>query len=213
VRPLAVLDLDGPLLDVSARYFAAHERALRAAGDSGRPPSREEYWQAKRAGAGAESLVARAGAAGAYAAAFKACVEDDELLALDAVRPDAHEGLAALEEVADVVVLSLRTNAEGARRTLVRLRLAVPAVFVPHGPSGKTAAARRVCAGRDVAAVVGDSEADAAAAVAVGAPFVGVACGIRTSERLCSEGAVAVAAGLLEAAALVVEIVGGRVAA
>jgi phosphoglycolate phosphatase-like HAD superfamily hydrolase len=67
---------------------------------------------------------------------------------------------------------------------------------VRHNPGGKVAQARALAAGRAVLAVIGDTEADAAVADALGAPFWAVTCGIRTPERLQGFGAARIEAEL-----------------
>ena len=197
MRPLAIVDLDGPLLDVAARYFAAHRRALATTGAQGRHADSGAFWAAKRARAPAADLLL-AGDPGTYAAAFRDRVEDDDLLALDALHPGALAALQRLAAAVDVHVLSLRTRGDAARRSVARLGVEsiAPVTFVVHGPDGKVPAARALGRGRDVVAVIGDTEADAAVARALGASFVGVACGIRTAEALLAEGASFVGAGL-----------------
>ena len=201
MRPLLIVDLDGPILDVRARYFAAHHRAVGAVGAVGAMHAHADvFWAAKRARIAVDRFLS-AGDPCAYADAFRACIEDDDLLALDTLEPEALGALARCAGVVDVHVLSLRTRHEGARRAVVRLGVAsvVPVTFVAHGPEGKVPAARALATGRTLVAVVGDTEADAAIARALAVPFVGVACGIRTRQALFAEGASFVGAGLCAA--------------
>jgi phosphoglycolate phosphatase-like HAD superfamily hydrolase len=182
---------------VAPRYFAAHEEALAATGATSRVDDAASFWEAKR-----RSLPVAQGAEAAYAASFKERIERDDLLRLDRLQPGA---LAALERLAarhGVHVLSLRSNAAGARATVERLGVAAvaPVTFVAHGPAGKVDEARARFGGgaAPVVAVIGDTEADAAVAEALAAPFWAVSCGIRTAERLRDFGAARVE-GSLEA--------------
>lgn len=185
-RPLLIIDLDGPVLEVAPRYWAAHEIALARSGARGLVGDVAALWAAKRTGAPVADPER-----GAYLDAFRAVVERDDLLLLDRLQPGALEALARLATRFDVHILSLRTNAAGARARCSSLGITTvaPVTFVAHNPEGKVPAARALASGSTVVAVVGDTEADAAVARALGAPFWGVTCGIRTEERLRAEGA------------------------
>jgi phosphoglycolate phosphatase-like HAD superfamily hydrolase len=198
-RPLLIVDLDGPILDVAPRYFAAHEEALAVTpGATSLCADVASFWEAKRRSQ--PVAEGEAGAEAACAAAFKERIERDDLLRLDRLQPGA---LAALERLAarhTLHVLSLRTNVAGARATVERLGVTAlaPVIFVPHGPMGKVEEARQRfgAVAADILAVIGDTEADAAVAEALAVPFWAVSGGIRTAERLRGFGAVRVEASL-----------------
>jgi phosphoglycolate phosphatase-like HAD superfamily hydrolase len=187
---LVIVDLDGPILDVAPRYFAAHCLALAETGAESPQRALESYWLAKQRG---ETVCDDP----AYAAAFKRIIERDDLLEMDRLQPGALEALASLPHK---TVLSLRTNVVGARRAVLRLGVTAVAQvdFVPHNPEGKVPFARGL---GDIRAVIGDTEADADVARALGVPFLGVSCGIREEGRLRREGAVHVADDLAGAVA------------
>lgn len=186
---LVIVDLDGPIVDVSRRCFAAHTRALEAAGTTGLCPTAAELWAAKRRRARPAELVADPSRAAAYAETFRALQEDDALLLLDTPQPGALDALARLSAARVTFILSLRSNVSSARKQVDRLGIAAlcPVHFVIHTLAGKGARARQLVAGRHVSAVIGDTEADAAVARVVSAPFVAVASGIRDPERLREE--------------------------
>jgi phosphoglycolate phosphatase-like HAD superfamily hydrolase len=196
-RALLIVDLDGPILDVAPRYFAAHLEALAASGATPLVADAAAFWQAKRRSepvARDASAASPTSASITYAAAFKERVERDDLLTLDRLQPGALVALARLSGRHPLAVLSLRTNVAGARATVWRLGIdeLAEVTFVPHNPDGKVAQARALVAARatpGVLAVIGDTEADAAVAEALGAPFWAVSCGIREPARLHGFGA------------------------
>jgi phosphoglycolate phosphatase-like HAD superfamily hydrolase len=199
-RALLIVDLDGPILDVAPRYFAAHLEALAASGATPLVGDAAAFWQAKRRSE-AVARDASGTSATTYAAAFKERVERDDLLALDRLQPGALSALGRLSGRHPLAILSLRTNLAGARATVWRLGIdeLAAVTFVPHNPEGKVPAARALVAARGtpgVLAVIGDTEADAAVAAALGAPFWGVSCGIREAARLQGFGAARVEASL-----------------
>lgn len=193
-----IIDLDGPILNVVPRYWAAHEEALVATGAKPLVANVHEFWSAKRR---AEPVVAPEHAT-AYTSLLQAIIERDDLLRLDRLQPASLVALGVLAARSPTVVLSLRTNQPGALAAVERLGITavVPVFFVAHGSDGKVARARALAAAHcgGVLAVIGDSEADAAAARALGAPFWAVTCGIREEARLRAEGAVRVAASLTD---------------
>ena len=194
VPGLAIVDLDGPILDVAPRYFAAHTRALALAAAVGVHPTLETFWAARRRRLPPAQMVADAARANAYAEALRKVLEDDALLELDRLHPRAYDSLARLSRARDTIVLSLRSNVAGARAQVARLGLDAlcPFHFVIHTPAGKGARARQIVSGRLVSAVIGDTEADAAVARVVHAPFVAVSVGIRDPSALAEEAPAAI---------------------
>jgi phosphoglycolate phosphatase-like HAD superfamily hydrolase len=186
---LAIVDLDGPILDVAPRYFAAHQRALALAATAGVHTTLPAFWAARRRRLPPAQMVGDVMRANAYAEAFRKVLEDDALLGLDQLHPQALESLTRLTRTRETLVLTLRSNVAGARAQVARLGLDAlcPIHFVIHTLAGKGARARQLASGRKVSAVVGDTEADAAVARVVGAPFVAVAAGIRDQEALAEE--------------------------
>ena len=199
---MLIVDLDGPILDVARRYFAAHLRA--AATICGESACRDfdTFWAAKRVSASPRQLLL-SGDANEYAIQFKQIVEADDLMELDRLQTGALKALARLGATYQTVVLSQRCNQVGARATVIRLGITAvaPVHFVAHGPEGKVPRARDLAVGRNVVGVIGDTEADATVAIALKTPFYGVTCGIRDEARLRREGATAVFDSLAEAAA------------
>lgn len=188
-RGLVIVDLDGPLVDVSRRYFAAHRRAVEAVGTTSIPQTAEELWAAKRLRRPPAQLLGDPSRAVAYAEAYRAIVEEDALLLLDTPRKGATEALTRLVAAREALILTLRSNVTAARQQVERFGIAAlcPVHFVIHTLAGKGARARQLVAGRRVGAVIGDSEADAAVARVVGAPFVAIGSGVRAPDLLRDE--------------------------
>lgn len=211
-RALLVLDLDGPILDVSARYYAAHLDALAAVDDPGLPLDAQELWRLKRRRGEIRELLADGDKDAEYLDFFRAAVERDELLVLDRLQPGALDAVVALAEIFEVRVLSLRTNQAGARACVERLGVSglVPVEFIPHGSEGKATRVAQIAGSFADVIVVGDTEADAAAAQRIAAPFIGVRCGIREDRLLYAAGAAAVVADL-QALVLAIEEDAGAV--
>jgi phosphoglycolate phosphatase len=212
VRPrILLLDLDGPILDVRRRYYAAHRRAA-----EGLPEVRmldaQAYWAAKRRRAPlAEVLGVPADdpAVARYRVCWLEVIEADDLLALDGVQPRAVEALERLRVFPERVVVTLRTSEGGVRATLERLDLLplVTAVeVVSHAAGSKRSAFARRGAGAVAATVaIGDTEVDIEAAQHAGFPVIAVSCGIRSGAVLSTLGATAVVPDLMDAAGLLLD--------
>lgn len=219
-----LLDLDGPLLDVRARYVAVHEQLVTTLGLGGSPAA--AYWEAKRERTPLATLLRVAPddpRLAAYREGWSRTIESDAMLALDTVQPDALRTLAALPRTVRRTLVSMRTNVAGAAATLDRVGLRThldDVIWVPHADGDKIAAYRRALAGHvppaappaagtarsarigATTAAIGDTEVDCDAARATGVRFVGVSCGIRTAARLRAAGATEVVGDLAAACAL-----------
>jgi len=179
------LDLDGTLIDCRERQVAV-ARALVPALDGDR------FWAAKRDGATTRAALEALGVAVADAAAaasgWAAAIEDDEWLALDAPLPGAVEALAALRAAGRrlvVVTARRRGDAVGPQLERLGLRALVDAVEVvsPRDPARGKAPILRTHA---AAALIGDTESDAAAAAAAGVRFLAVGTGQRSPRFLAA---------------------------
>ncbi len=199
-RPLVVLDLDGPILDVSQRYFEAHRRVTRDLGVASAYADAQAFWDAKRSRIPHAKLYHGDVAPEDYVSAFRRHVEADDLLIFDRLQDGALAALSQLTASVEVLIVSLRTNVIGAQREVERLGVTrIAAVhFVPHSARGKAKEARMLAGSRRVLAVAGDSEADAQMGQALRAPFVGLESGIRDHDHLVKAGAVAVLPNLLD---------------
>jgi phosphoglycolate phosphatase-like HAD superfamily hydrolase len=205
---LVVLDLDGPVLDVRARYRAVHERLVVLLGLTPAVAARD-FWEAKRSRTPLPALLGLREdhpSVRAYREGWLRLIEDDAQLALDAVQPGAREALGAIPAGVRKALVSMRTNRDGAAATLDRLALTAcfdEIVWVAHSEGDKAAGVQGVVRQTEAkrVLVVGDTEVDLAAARAGGHRFVGVECGIRSREALSAMGVEHIACDLAAALA------------
>ncbi|HYN17952.1 MAG TPA: HAD family hydrolase [Actinomycetes bacterium] len=190
-------DFDGTLVDVRERHYRSYRSALAPLG--GRPLDGTAYWRCKRRGAGLAEVLARSGVEperrDEFLARFLAEIEAPALLALDRLFPGVEATLAALLGRGDrLVLLSLRRSPRAFADQVERLGIAGAFERVD---AGRTSEDGRM-AKRDLveragfgapAAVVGDTEADIGAALALGLAPVGVTTGLRNRGYLLAAGA------------------------
>lgn len=196
-RPL-FLDLDGPLLDVSARYYAVHCRILEEVGEAIRPDP-ETYWADRRRALTGRQLVARYGLSRIsdddYVARWVERIEAPEALELDRPAAGALHAAERLAQRYDVVLVTLRQErahllaqleAMGIRHLLAEVLSASPL----DGPGHETKAAlvRASFQPTEETWLVGDTEIDVRAGKALGVRTAGLTCGIRDEERIGAEG-------------------------
>ena len=192
-----------------ARYHAAHGQALAETFGAAPRLSREDFWDCKRERRSLETLLKMEGVEASarvecYRRMWFACIEADELLALDVTQPGAREAIVALPRSIGRALVSMRSRPEGAEWTLERLGLRDLfdlVVFVPHAAELKAPAFQALLGSRRPrsAAALGDTEIDYKAAEASGIAFVGVSCEFRSEARLREAGARVVARDLAEA--------------
>lgn len=204
------LDLDGPILDVSSRYYRVHCDLVRALG--GEPElTASAHWAKRRAGAGAAALAEAEGIgerARAYLEGFLARIEEDAMLELDALQPGALEALGALASRQPVVLVTLRQNRAGLERELDRLairphlaRVLTASPLDDPGERTKERLIRESGLPTDAAWLAGDTEIDLRAARLLGLRAAAITCGIREEAALRREQPDAVFASLTELAA------------
>jgi phosphoglycolate phosphatase len=205
VSRLAVLDLDGTLVDSLDDLFASVNHALRAVGLP--PRSREEVHG--YVGEGARVLLARAVAPHEHLVepALAAWRPHYEAHCLDHTR--AYPGIPALLAGAGRP-LAVCTNKPGAlaRKILDGLGLLPHLAAVIGGdeaprkpdPTGVLELMARVGATPDETVFVGDSRVDLRTARAAGVQFVGVTWGFGTRADLAAEGATVLVDGASELA-------------
>jgi len=192
------LDLDGVLLDVSARYYRLHADLL--AGTGAVPVDRETYWMRLRERRPLVELVRDGRAPGldeeAYRRAWLERIEAPEYLMHDRVVPGTAERLGALGVRHPLVLTTLRRRREGllAQLDALGLRTFFAEVLTAEPLAGAADAERkrRLIESspllRPGAAVVGDTEADVRAGRALGLVTVAVLSGLRSRAVLAAEG-------------------------
>jgi phosphoglycolate phosphatase len=191
-------DLDGPLLDVSARYAALHRDLLAEAGLQGLPAG--TYWQRKRALRPEESILAEVGAsahAAWYAPRRLERIETPPYLAHDRPWPWAHAVLRRLSG-RPLVLVTARACRALLLEQLERLKLTPFFDEVLSEPAGRRVDEQKAALIRDYLArhdrtpaggwMVGDTEADVGAGRLVGLRTAAVLSGIRSRELLLRAG-------------------------
>jgi phosphoglycolate phosphatase len=188
------IDLDGPLLDVSARYAALHRDLLHAAGLRGMTADR--YWERKRARIPEEEILRELGVLGLahdYLRLRLERVESPDYLALDRPWPWTHEVLGLLARRYPLVLVTARANHLLLLEQLDRLELVAFFHEILSEPARRGVdrqKARLIDAylrRHDRPAdgwMVGDTEADVSAGQIVGLRTAAVQNGLRNGDLL-----------------------------
>jgi phosphoglycolate phosphatase len=193
--PTLVFDLDGTLLDVSARHHHVYSSVCRALG--GQPLDLAAYWHLKRRRTGWPEILAQSGLDDAEVATFEAMfvelIELPDSLGFDVLFPETIPVLTRLAAIFRCTLVSLRSSA-----TALRAQLAVFAI-TPFFEAIQSAAPgadpafekarliRKTIPAEDPAVVIGDSEADVAAANVLGYLSIAVYSGIRDRDILARD--------------------------
>ena len=200
---IVFFDLDGPLLDVSARYVALHHAVLSDLGLRGLPGP--TYWQRKRSRCTEESILAEVGVTAhidAYVSRRLELIETSEYLVHDRPWPWARAILTRLATAGPLVLVTARANRPLLLEQLDRLDLASFFHEVLSTPAGLRVDEQKAALIRDYLArhghgedpagsktrprawIVGDTEADIGAGRLTGLRTVAVLSGIRDREFL-----------------------------
>jgi phosphoglycolate phosphatase-like HAD superfamily hydrolase len=196
-RPPLFLDLDGPLLDVRARYHAVYTQIAEELGVAPLGPA--PYWAAKRRRASMEEFFPKAAAGVAlrefYLPRWLARIEAPEWLALDQPVAGTEECLIELSRSYSLFLVTLRRDPAALASQLEDLDLwpLFTAVYCgwAEGEEGARVKAQwmRPLVTGPSAAIVGDSEIDVRAAQLLGIRAIGVSFGIRDAVELRALGA------------------------
>jgi phosphoglycolate phosphatase-like HAD superfamily hydrolase len=185
--PTLVFDLDGTLLDVSARHHHVYSTVVTALGAE--PLARADYWQMKRQAIGWPEILAASGLPEADVADFEAkfaeLIELPDSLGFDVLFTDATPVLTRLAATYRCALVTLRSSATALRAQLAVFALTPFFDVIETAPGGtdhafqKARLIRKVVPDDDPSVVVGDSEADVHAATALGYTSIAVSSGIR----------------------------------
>jgi phosphoglycolate phosphatase len=198
MNPALFFDLDGPLLDVSARYVALHRDLLRQVGLKGMAADR--YWDRKRARVPEEEILDELGVlevATDYLRERLERIESPEYLALDRPWPWTHEVLGQLARRYPLVLVTARASHLLLLEQLDRLELIAFFHEVLSEPARRGVDKQKARLIKDYLTrqerpadgwMVGDTEADIGAGQIVGLHTAAVRTGIRNAKLLQQAG-------------------------
>ena len=186
-------DLDGPVLDVSTKYYQVYFDLVVERG--GRPIPKAEYWAFKQRRVPDEMILRLSGITGwseDYRRLRKTRIETQEYLRYDRVWPGVIKMLHDLRARYLLVLVTLRHSREGLLWELNTLGLSslFHHVLSTDAPGrgraeAKVALVRKALgAGRFCGWFIGDTETDIRAGQMLGLRTAAVAFGIRTAEPL-----------------------------
>jgi phosphoglycolate phosphatase-like HAD superfamily hydrolase len=185
------LDLDGPILDVSQRYYTIYTDLLGAAGH--RPLSKADYWRAKR-NRTPEAEILRCTCPEPFIAAYLqqrlAVIEAPRYLLLDEVWEDARKALDDWYRRHTLFLVTLRNRRAALEEQLDHLGLlsCFTHVYSEDNNEGNAQVKERLIRSEiddpTQCLIIGDTEADLEAGKALGIGTVAVSRGIRTGELL-----------------------------
>jgi phosphoglycolate phosphatase len=190
--PTLVFDLDGTLLDVSARHHHVYSTVCRSLG--GEPLDRDAYWQLKRRRTSWPEILAQSGLGDAEVATFETMfvelIELPDSLGFDVLFPETIPVLTRLAAIYRCTLVSLRSSATALRAQLAVFALTPFFEAIQSAAPGadpafeKARLIRKTIPADDPAVVIGDTEADVAAANVLGYLSIAVSSGIRDRDIL-----------------------------
>lgn len=153
-----LVEFEGVVADVRARYWAAHCEALTATGLRG--PTADEFWRLIRIGAPDGMFVPHAKPAQVveYKRARDARIEASDLMRLDEAQPAAAPNLKLLKSLGSSHLVTLSRNREGINATLDRLEVWMhfdQKRALPEDRDRRVDALRELVGGQRTLAIVG----------------------------------------------------------
>jgi len=197
LRQLICIDLDGPILDVSERYYRVYSDTINLIGMA--PLNKESYWRLKRSRVSESEILARSGTADTdsikeYLDARAKRIESAEYLLFDHLWPGTRDTLRVLRSRRALVLVTMRKSRELLDRQLDGLKVldafdcilaagAAPAAD-DHGQQ-KAQMVRDCYRKEDFAGwFVGDTELDIQSGRLLGLRTAAITFGIRNVDHL-----------------------------
>jgi len=196
ITQVAVLDLDGTLLDTAARHYAIYCLITQSA--QIQPLPLEVYWRYRREGSTNLEVLIQNGLKSSNRRFAQSTwlkhIETIEMLKLDRLFPGAKKWLKKQRGRVEFVLVTLRSNAQTLETQLEWLGISSyfrKVLVIPHQTDATRAKAVAVMKNVEggILAWVGDSEVDINAARQIGVKPIGVSAGIRTKKALAKAGA------------------------
>jgi phosphoglycolate phosphatase-like HAD superfamily hydrolase len=193
VKPTAILDLDGPIIDVSFRHYRVYTAGITKLG--GTPVDREAFWSAKRHKSPDSEILAQSGlreATVAYKIIKLETIESSSYLIYDQLQPGVPTILRKIANRYRLVLVTLRQSRDRLLQQLVSLRISEFFDSVLSAPAGSKTGWETKRDLIDNAGITvgtgdffaGDTETDILAGKALGVSTVAVCNGIRTADYL-----------------------------
>ena len=197
LRQLICIDLDGPILDVSERYYRVYNDALNLIGIA--PLNKESYWRLKRSRVSEREILARSGTADnelikEYLDVRAKRIESAEYLLFDYLWPGTRDTLSVLRSRGLLVLVTMRKSRKLLDQQLARLKLleAFDCVLAAGNDSvandrgeQKAQLVRDRYGNEDLVGwFVGDSETDIYSGRLLGLRTAAITFGIRTIDHL-----------------------------
>lgn len=189
-------DLDGPILDVSRRYYEVYRSILEEADKPAIPYGK--YWEEKRACIPNKNIVLYTADLDFYDTFENRWfdrIENDNYLKLDSVWPWVTDVLSDLYQKHQLYIVTGRSNPGNLNKQLDRLDLMRWFHAIICRPARQNAAKEKINAIQEhfsnlpaKAVIIGDTEADIECGKELGFITVGVQCGIRNNEQLKATG-------------------------
>jgi phosphoglycolate phosphatase-like HAD superfamily hydrolase len=189
-----VFDLDGTIVDCSARHYACYADLAQEAGCRALGP--QAYWSMKRLRRSWSDILRASGApidASRFSAAFIERIERPHYLALDRLFPDANDAMQRLGSFAKKKILAtMRRSQQALPKQLERLALRdYFDLVIARGSTDITDKGALVQQAMQISsgqcAWIGDTEEDVSGARRIGAFSCIVSCGLRDRALLEAE--------------------------
>ncbi len=196
-----LFDLDGTLIDVSARHYSLYRSVISEQSAEALP--RDEYWRHRRAGESTIDLLSATPGVDVerFTAAWMEGIERPDWLALDEPYEGAVEIVDALGPEYELVLITLRRDRGALMDQLDALRLrSYFTAVICHGPElvrGKHLL-RGIAELTPGGYAVGDTEADIELAAETGRRAICLSYGVRSGCYLAGRGAETVIGSLRE---------------